>query len=199
MRCDEFENRLQEVLDRRGSPELEPELAEHLAGCAECRLTASALASAVARTAALPVPPCPDDMADRVLDALEPAVVPLRRMRWALVPLATAAGILVALPIGSWLARHREAVPTAQITAPPASGNRAVSMTDTSGVSMTDLAAAWLPLPVDENESQRGLATPAGEPWSREVSEGFEPVTRSTTGALESLWKAIPTSEDSRS
>src|SRR5205085_6203183 len=68
------------------------------------------------------------------------------------------------------------------------------------------LASALLILPGDGllNDGQTSTAATNDSlldpQWSQEVTAGFEPLTRSTAGALDSLWRTLPlTAEESRS
>jgi len=125
MQCEEFEDRINAVLDRRERPEWDSELRLHCETCPECRELAAAYgatldgfytlcASAVQTDRAVPA-----DMADRVLANLalpvgtdqlgtEPIVEVRRRQSrtalraaLAVVSLSTAAGLLIAFLPGS--------------------------------------------------------------------------------------------------
>ncbi len=70
MRCDEFELRLQDVLDERREPASDSALAAHGAECAACRTLAASLRGALQGLAALPRPAPSDSLTARVLAAL---------------------------------------------------------------------------------------------------------------------------------
>jgi hypothetical protein len=111
MNCRDFERLINEQLDARGasSPELERALASHGAACPACRATSlryQALRQAIADWG--PPPSAPADFADRFLSHWESsrsqveAVAPARILKfWPVVlPLAAAAGLLVAVGLG---------------------------------------------------------------------------------------------------
>ncbi len=98
MRCAEFEDRLNAVLDERLGLASDPELALHVEACAICRARAHEYRALMHALDTLVPPEAPSDMAARVLAELHP--VPSGR--WQRVSLATAAaalaaGLLVAL------------------------------------------------------------------------------------------------------
>lgn len=70
MRCDEFEERWHEGLDRRVDPSADAELALHVETCAGCRSLAAALRRALCDLEALPKPMPRNDLARRVLAEL---------------------------------------------------------------------------------------------------------------------------------
>jgi hypothetical protein len=77
MRCDEFSARFDELLDLRREPLDEPDMAEHAAGCFDCRRTATAVGAAIGALAELRLPGCDtrfdpatDLPLDRILEAI---------------------------------------------------------------------------------------------------------------------------------
>ncbi|HEX3726858.1 MAG TPA: hypothetical protein VHV08_11475, partial [Pirellulales bacterium] len=99
MRCEEFEERLNVVLDQRRRPEWDLELRLHYDTCAECRQMATAYESLLDGFHALAIPEPPSDMPDRVLDQVHYAP-PVRRLPLAAAALAAAASLLLAaMPI----------------------------------------------------------------------------------------------------
>jgi len=107
MKCEEFEVRLNEVLDARDRPELTSELRQHCETCRSCREIASAYGIMLDGFYLLTTPEAPVDLSARVLAALnaEPMVTVAqpahsRRAMWAASLLATAAAVLlVVLPL----------------------------------------------------------------------------------------------------
>jgi hypothetical protein len=97
MQCEEFEHRLNAVLDERLLPEWEAELRLHCETCHECREVAAAYGAVLDGFYALSTPKAPTDMAQRVLADLRPRPAPARRVSLVALALATAAGLLIAL------------------------------------------------------------------------------------------------------
>ncbi len=107
MQCEEFENRLNAVLDERRLPDADAELRLHCETCCDCRQVAAAYRRLLDGFYALAAPEAPLDMAVRVLTDLQPRLSP--RRRWAVGTvtlatgalatgaLATAAGLLIAV------------------------------------------------------------------------------------------------------
>ncbi|MBI3838283.1 MAG: hypothetical protein HY288_10175 [Planctomycetia bacterium] len=102
MQCEEFEDRLNAVLDKRKRPETDAELQLHCETCPDCRHLAATYGRLLDGFYALATPHPPSDMAMRVLADLQPKVSPRRRWAVAAVALttgalATAAGLLFAV------------------------------------------------------------------------------------------------------
>jgi anti-sigma factor RsiW len=72
MQCEEFEDRLNLVLDERGRPECDAELSLHVEACAECRHVAALYGALLDGFCALSAPQSPSDMAARVLVDIGP-------------------------------------------------------------------------------------------------------------------------------
>lgn len=104
MRCDEFESRLEEILDERLSPASDPLLKEHAALCAECRHRAAAYESMLVGLGLCQAPSWDDpELSERVLAEIRrPALLHLVHSRpwtFATALLATAALILVVVSL----------------------------------------------------------------------------------------------------
>ena len=101
MRCEEFEERLNELLDRRLSPAADPFVQSHLTDCADCQALYDSLEAALAvvkrRPAAAPSP----SFTEAVLSKVQTE----RRRRRAL--LATCAAIAVLLAVAPALLAPR--------------------------------------------------------------------------------------------
>jgi hypothetical protein len=100
MQCEEFEDRLNAILDERQRPEADVELALHCETCPECRQLASAYARLLDGFYALVTPAAPRDMSARVLADFTVSVSPKRRLSapsasLAAGALALAAGLLI--------------------------------------------------------------------------------------------------------
>jgi hypothetical protein len=193
MECVDFESRLQDALDERGRPEADAALVEHLHGCPACRGLAQSLGLVLDAVMNLPTPPAPANLARRVLAELgrpEPEIVQLRpARRWMAVGAAAAVMAAISVSVGYWI------------------GRRDVSARDLEPIAIRDV-----PTQADSPDAIAGAFWNAsfgsdGRPvaasdetrWGQDVQTSLEPVTRSTAAALDSLWQAIPLSEESRS
>jgi hypothetical protein len=104
MQCEEFEERLNAVLDERRHPATDAELVSHGETCSDCRVLAASYTALLDCLSALASPAPPDDMAERVLAEMvaEPvkvrsSMLASRRRAVASAALATAAGVLIAV------------------------------------------------------------------------------------------------------
>jgi hypothetical protein len=97
MLCEEFEDRLNAVLDERGRPECDAELRLHCELCPECRHVAAIYSALLDGFCALAAPAAPRDMAVRVLAELPVRPSGARRVALVSAALATAAGLLIVL------------------------------------------------------------------------------------------------------
>jgi hypothetical protein len=196
------------------------DLVAHAQQCASCRSLATAFGAVIEGAGQLPALLAPIDMASRVVNELaEPESKELAgRTRWSTTRrttyqlLAVAAALLVAVSL--WLLRHRDEnrtivrQPAAEQAAPiqhlatAATGqyrDLAVQTRDSLASALLILPGEGLlgtnqPTPTAADES---LIDPQ---FGRAVTAGFEPLTRSTAGALDSLWQALPlAAEESRS
>lgn len=99
MKCEEFEDRLNQVLDERRRPEWDAELRLHCEGCPACRGVAGSYGVLLDGFYASATPPPPADLAIRVVDELRAQPVVGRRASLAAALLATAAAALFLLPL----------------------------------------------------------------------------------------------------
>jgi hypothetical protein len=219
MRCEEFEERLNAVLDERRRPEWDPELRSHSERCPACRHVAALYDVLLDGFYALAAPEAPADMSLRVLAESRPSPARWRRVVAAGGALAAAAAVLIV--VGPLLVSEPEAAKQASATAAPHAAARAQS---------GKAPLEQLPLPqFFLVESQRGdpyvglakgtgqsLATviryvpgvtgsrgiidaeerPADEPaWAVRMSEGLKPLTDSVTETVNLLLEALPVSQ----
>ncbi|MEX2121517.1 MAG: hypothetical protein WD847_18150 [Pirellulales bacterium] len=131
MQCDEFEPRLNEVLDAGRRPQSDPALAEHQAHCPDCRRLAASYQAMLAVFAQANVPQASGNLAGQVLLKLraEPAAPRRRRLifsrralpRLAAAALAAAVIAAVATPLFQTPDRPPDKPPVEQIveTHPP--------------------------------------------------------------------------------
>jgi hypothetical protein len=97
MKCEEFEERLNRVLDQRQRPEWDAELLLHCDHCAECRELAGLYGVLLDGFYALATPEPATDLPIRVIDELRVRPATTGRARIVTAVLATAAAVLVAL------------------------------------------------------------------------------------------------------
>lgn len=106
MRCDEFEVRLNQVLDRRRSPGGDPQLRDHAQGCPDCREQLATMGQLLDGLDLLEVPPLADDFALRVVSrVVPPAPNHPQRSSWLPSAVAVAAVLLLSLLPGYWFLR----------------------------------------------------------------------------------------------
>jgi len=202
MRCDEFEERWHEGLDRRVDPSADAELALHVETCAGCRSLAAALRRALRDLEALPKPMPRNDLARRVLAELaapsevvtasvvelpppRSAVSQARAWQWW----AAAALVLVSVvPLWRWSVGNHPVNPTdggivavPGGTAAPISADRVVVSPAPSPnpVLPTEVAPTWNDVAEGSRESTRQLA----DNTRRSLHDAF---------ALASLWESKP-------
>lgn len=222
MQCDQFELRLNEILDQGGSIASslslgDSDLQRHVHECAACRSLATALGAVLDGTEQIPPIIAPVDLTSRVLNELHfgkkelattRSWLPgLSTLQWA--SLATAASVLIAASLFFARARqpmgkgtkevlvHHQVAPKTDASLASADAYR-----DLAAQARESLASAMLILPGDVgvNSGSNEASEPMLDPqWSQGVTAGFEPLTRSTAGALDSLWRTLPLTEDSRS
>lgn len=127
MHCQQFESRLQALLDSRNDIDTDQAVCRHMEGCPDCR----ALAGAYSALAGARLPmrsDLIDGLADRVLNELNTPVAELAKPRvattpaWTRVAIALAASVLVVVSV----VRLREATaPVAPLTHSPTPGTLA--------------------------------------------------------------------------
>lgn len=96
MQCDEFDARLDNLLDRRRLPADDPRLQRHAQVCPRCREQLTATVRLLSGLDLLEVPPLRDDFAQRVVQEVVPASQ-TRHTRWSPSAIAIAATLLLAL------------------------------------------------------------------------------------------------------
>jgi hypothetical protein len=227
MQCEEFEERINAVLDERRRPEWDAELSLHCDSCADCRKTAEAYDHLLDGFYALTAPDAPDDLALRVLVDVQNERAPRRRFTRRTAIMATAAAILVA--IGPLLHTTPESqvatsnAPQQVATRPAAGATRApleelplvpelLSMTNaTKGDPFAGLAKgtgqglANVMLFVPGVGGGKGIMdvppkkVPSERSWTEPVSEGLRPITNTVTETFDLLIETLPVSQVARS
>lgn len=220
MRCEEFEDRLNAVLDERRRPEWDDELRLHCDSCAECRHLAASYDVLLDSFYALATPNAPADMGLRVLAELGPTPTATRRWTAAAAALAMAACVLIVVgpllrgpstgqpsaPTSARLDSVAEAAPSA----PQSLGELPLvpewlSVAEASGsdpyaglAKETGQSLANVFLYVPGIGGSKGIidveaAGGAGEPaWAVQMSEGLKPITESVTETVYLLLRIVP-------
>jgi hypothetical protein len=222
MQCEEFEDRINAVLDERKRPEADAELRLHCEACLDCRQVAAAYGRLLDGFYALAAPEADGDIAVRVLADLQP--LPSARRRWAVAAasLAAAAGLLIAvMPLlrsGS-LAPKADFLARASIATSHQAGSRAMGTLQSLDVNQLPIVPELLALRTANEDPYAGLAKETGqglaavvlyvpgiggskgivdasgadEPaWAVEMSEGLKPITDSVAETVNLLLRALP-------
>lgn len=220
MQCEEFEDRLNTVLDERGRPEWDAELSLHRDTCARCRRLAATYDVLLDGFYELTTPLAPADMRLRVMADLRPQPAAGRQLRLGAAALATAAALLV---IASPLFRGPPEISRTEL-------NHRVRSLATAGARQPLDEIPFVPglLAIAESpdgdpyaglakETGQSLATvilyvpgvgggkgiidvptdgAAGEPaWAVQMSEGLRPITNSVTETFNLLLRSFPVSQ----
>lgn len=208
MHCEDFESRLNDLLDRRVSLASEPELAAHAAGCPSCEALLRDYDGLLAAVATLRPPlPARDLVGGVVADWRATAV---RRSRRHLVTaLAMAATLLIAaLPALRWWNnqdRHAQPAPTATVATAPQPEDQPPPLVDqarkTYGPLMAEtsesLSTALAALPIVEPAAGRPAPGEWGGEADRSITSELAPVAKSATRSLVALLRVFPGSADS--
>jgi hypothetical protein len=228
MKCAEFSERLNHVLDQRCRPQWDAELRLHAETCAACRELADCYEALFEGFYALAAPEPSADLAVRVVDELR--VRPARARRASLaaaLAVATAAGLLLAVPLFQFRrpvenrnvpASHAAITATqsaghasagwSQIGALPVVGPVLVSMREGDDpyaelAKGTGQGLANVVLYMPAVGGSPGLISPemigATRTWPERVSEGFKPVTESVGETIDLLLDALPAADSPES
>jgi hypothetical protein len=211
MNREAFESRIQDLLDRRQLPSSDPELLRAAEGSPELRqlLGAYQMFGALRR----PSPAPPNDLAERVVAAWKKAPVsrPRRAPAWIAPFIAVAATLLVATTI-SLLAEHGgEQVADQPVPETVVAAEKEPTATDLNRLSQ-QAAANYRELAATTGQSWNSALsimqpakpprvveekTPAesDERWLQGVPGGLRPLSNSTTSAVYSLMRVVPSAE----
>lgn len=225
MRCEEFEERVNAVLDERQRPLWDAELRLHCQSCADCRHVAASYEILLEGFYELAAPEVSPDMAVRVLDQLKSEPSTRRRLVLGAVSLATAAALLIAvLP-----ALRGPSSPTAQAPAPSVEARMlseqksraaaAMALEQLSSLPLTLLASPKGSDPIAElaRETGQNLAnvvlyvpgiggtkgiidaelsvTDGSSSWAGPMSEGLRPVADSVAETVTLLLESLPVAD----
>jgi anti-sigma factor RsiW len=171
--CEEFETRLNDLLDRRIAPDDDSQLCSHARRCRECAELMSAHLAVTAALKDLP-PEAPDEtFLFAVMNRFEQERTgPTRRQRrqWLAISLVTAASALIALTL--WRGTTN---PTAPAKIDDSSYDRLA----------------------EETQELATLVSKLQSEVMNELAEGFKPVTTSFGAAYDALRRAMPESTTS--
>lgn len=141
MRCDEFGVRLNQVLDRRWSPESDPPLRHHAQVCLSCQEQLATTRRLLDGLDMLDVPPLADDFAFRVVSQVVSASHVRHRSSWFSWAVAVAALLLISLLPGYWILRQSPR-PVAANALEPAVDSQALADAGSSASASGDRAIA---------------------------------------------------------
>jgi hypothetical protein len=199
MQCEEFSQRLDELLDTGTDWESDAALRTHLSGCPACRDHAAAYRTLLQGAASLPRPQPGDDLAQRVVDAWrqQRSAPAAASHRWAgrAAPLGTAATWLavaasLVVAVLAWQvvrlsAPRHEAQPIAGQPAPNATTNAAGGTIDP-----VNAAQSSPPVPVEEP------GTPAADRplrhLAREASQKYRSLAVATRASVADALLIVP-------
>lgn len=213
MHCQDFERKLNEILDERGPVAADRDLAAHAADCEACGQLLAGQEVLLATVARLPTPALSAGFSRRAVVAtargLKPAQQQVESRAWlAMGTLLTAAAAMLLAVSLVWYARQGESVAVADRPTPdPAS-----ELSPRPGMGGGTLAvghSSWLieapRLPSEIGRNYRGtldnLATSLPETVQRldeveRYAPGIKPLRISFTVLIEALWRAIPGGDD---
>ncbi|HEV3136386.1 MAG TPA: hypothetical protein VGZ26_00755 [Pirellulales bacterium] len=221
MQCEEFEDRLNAVLDERQRPEADVELRLHCEACLDCRQLAAAYARLLDGFYALAAPEPAGDIAVRVLADLQPPLSSPRRFAVATMSLAAAAGLLIAVMplVRSERRASKVWLPTASAATSKQAGSHAAGSLESLDVNQLPIVPELLALRTTDEDPYAGLAKETGQglatvvlyvpgiggskgivdasgsddpAWAVQMSEGLKPITDSVAETVNLLLRALP-------
>jgi hypothetical protein len=220
--CEEFERRLNALLDERRHVGGDAELSAHACGCPACDRLLRHYEAMLDGIALLDVPQPPAELTARVLARHRTKSEPPRRRR-ALVGMALAATLVIAaLPAVAWLgsptgapielpaqdslaagSRDRQPRAPAQSSATQSALIDQVSETYQPLLAATgdSLISVLDVLPVASSQSEPGSDKATSGPvrseaWERDVVAGLQPVVASASRSVAALFRILPGSND---
>ncbi len=224
MQCEEFEHRLNAILDERRRPEWDAEIRLHCEACADCRQIAHAYDDLMDGFYALAGPEAPSDMALRVMADMHPRPELWGRSTVAATgALVTAAVVLIAVGPLLWSTSRtpspqaqsgsgRQIAASAPLNSYPIERlpmvPELISMTQSpdgdpfAGLAKeTGQGLANVMLYVPGIGGTKGIidAETDGDPeepaWAVQISEGLKPVSDSVTETVNLLLRSLPVTE----
>ncbi|MCO6456044.1 MAG: hypothetical protein J5I93_12160 [Pirellulaceae bacterium] len=207
MRCEQFEIRLQDLLDRRERPEFDACLLEHAEACGECQRLLAGQELLLA-TLAEPLPDEPDHLfVDRVM--AEATAWPPRRVRLgnAVLALAGLAAMFLLMSVPAWkLPISPEGHPELAVAGDPEAAPSGALAGDSrpqprpdadSGMSAPGPLFGDVPFHLDEYLS---LLEIHGENLQHvdQLAGGFRPLASSLSFAFDAFRRSFPLGRDPR-
>jgi predicted anti-sigma-YlaC factor YlaD len=215
MRCDEFESRLNEVLDERLPLSSDREVEEHIRHCGQCRDVARSYEAMAAGLHYNAVPPVPEGLTARIVDEVRQVERETRPPEWRVrvlrypqrLPAAAllAAVLLLAITL-TWINHWHDAdaptgeaktgqvaraeQPRNQKPLPQRTGNAVDGQVGGPTAQHKTGAPTAENLLNLQSLPAAGWAQPGAE-WAQEMADGLQPVTRPTVGAISgflNLW-----------
>jgi hypothetical protein len=208
MRCDEFDQRFQRLLDARANPLSDSDLQEHVESCVACHARLCAWDDLTMAMECREVPSLSDDFSWRVVARLgERQPLPLLRNRysrltavWAVVAVV----LICVLPmIGrTWLPGSQR--PTVEpVSAQPAAGQPPQVPISEAAVARNQQPTSQEPVAYDGSPQPSVAPTLTSFPWMdglattqlapmNQFADPFRPVAKSFNAAFGALRKTIP-------
>jgi hypothetical protein len=205
MRCEEFEARLNQVLDDRRPLSSADDIQAHMRECGGCREIARGYEALLAGIGWQFVPQIPAGLTARVIEELtsvghERRARLLRFPQRAAVPVLVAASLLLAIGL-TWMNHFRrveldgraklvDKEPIAQMQRGSSSDGPQVARTTQNPAHTVNSREDSN---VEPNMERPGAVdwAPAGAEWAQDVADGLQPVTQPTVGAINgflNLW-----------
>jgi hypothetical protein len=203
MQCVQFETRLNELLDERLSPELEPAIGRHAGECARCAALLAAHEDLLTGVESLRMSEAMPDLAVRVAGELSRRhiLAPPARGWW--IP-AAAAALLLGVGVWCWAAASRKgaeqlatsgtdmsvAMRTAAHEGPSPSASPA--STAPTATSRSRVVSQWI---VTDTKALAEDFSVRPRLLMEQMADGIKPVADSMSAALEALRRNLPTTE----
>lgn len=210
MQCEDFEIRLNDVLDERRTLSSAPELAEHARQCGACREIARSYEIMLSGLSYEQLPSAPAWLAERVVKEtlLRTPADRTTGSRWIerMPAFALAASVLIAAGVVWWIDSRRQLpnqgaagggeVQVAQTgnkhkpelpASPAIEMHTAVPAVDDTAANTVEYRDAEVSLDIVPGADW----APAGAEWAQKVAESLQPVTQPTVGAISgflNLW-----------
>ncbi len=195
MLCDEFEARLNDVLDARQSPEQDLELQRHAHQCTACQAQLHALTCLLDGLELSEDPPLPDDFAWRIVEQACQNRRPFRPRAVQLAALAIAATLLLAtLPFG-WVVFGPSPQITGsarQIDAPPSDAVASAKPPETSIEDPDDSQSGWLVPSSSILELYPAEARQRHREQVTQLADDLRPIATPFNAAMAAIRRTIP-------
>jgi hypothetical protein len=191
MQCDQFESRVNELLDRRAALESDSALMAHSFVCTECAEVLSGYQTLVASIPLLDIEDGEIEAADKVLSIVTPSKARVESAYvWYWCLAVAAALVLSVLP---WLSRPLD---VAGSPAQPAVSDLVERVPESDRRSQEDgTADLWTAPPNEQYLAMAEELAARQLTWVEPVADGLRPVTNSMSAALNALRRTLPGSQ----